>query len=288
MRNRHNSTRMLHLSSMTRPRRWFGRVLGLLGFAAAIAAAQGLDPGHLYTRGPSDRQEIALSFDDGPGPETPQLLELLDRHGVKATFFVLGEAVQTRKETVRDLVRRGHEVASHTTFHRNYLEHYRTLAAQRSAAAAETQARQDLVTDMRQTHLAIEKAAGVSVRLCRMPHGIDRPWIKGAARDMGYALVNWTYGADWQKGTATELLPGYLKAVRPGAILLFHDGGRNRAKSFALAEAVIRSAQQQGYSLVTVGQLLGGGTPALHRDFRVGDSRVKPPAAGAPQTRASR
>ena len=72
----------------------------------------------------------------------------------------------------------------------------------------------------------------------------------------GYALVNWTHGADWQKGSAEELLPGYLGALRPGAIFLFHDGGRNRAKSFALAEGVIQEAKRRGFEIVTVGALL--------------------------------
>ena len=124
------------------------------------------------------------------------------------------------------------------------------------------------MADLDRTHAAIRSAGGVNPRLLRMPHGIDRPWIKAAAREMGYALVNWTYGADWQPGSAEQLLPGYLAAIRPGAILLFHDGGRDRSKSLKLAEAVIQSARQQGFEMVTVGQLLGA-SPAWNRDFRV-------------------
>lgn len=249
--------------------------LGLLASLLLVTSIGALEPGHLYTRGSTDAKQIALSFDDGPGPETPKVLEMLDRYGVKATFFVLGEAATARQETLRDLARRGHEIASHTTNHRNYLQHYRSLAAQHSAAAAEQRARQDLLADMRQTHLAIQKTAGLNVQLCRMPHGIDRPWIKDAAREMGYALVNWTYGADWLAKPAPQLLPGYLEAVRPGALLLFHDGGRNRAKSIQLAEAVIRHAQQQGYAIVTVGQLLGGGNK-WNRQFQVRNAPAKP------------
>ena len=81
-------------------------------------------------------------------------------------------------------------------------------------------------------------------------------WQLMTMPEMGYTLVNWTYGADWNKGTAQELLPGYLKAIRPGAILLFHDGGKERSKSLAMAEAVIQSARQRGFEIVTVGELL--------------------------------
>jgi peptidoglycan/xylan/chitin deacetylase (PgdA/CDA1 family) len=242
----------------------------LLACLLAFESTAALEPGRLYTQGPKDAKQIALSFDDGPGPETPKVLNMLDRYGVKATFFVLGQAVSAREELLRDLAQRGHEVASHTTSHRNYLQHQRSLAAKNSPQSAEQRARQDLVADMRRTHSAIQQATGISVQLCRMPHGIDRPWIKEAARQMGYALVNWTYGADWHSKPAKELLPGYLTAVRPGAILLFHDGGRNRAKSLQLAEAVIRHAQAEGYRIVTVGQLLRGES-RWKRDFQVGN-----------------
>jgi len=244
---------------------WIWVVWVWLGAAVVL---QAVEPGRLYTRGPSDSKRIAFSFDDGPGPETTRFLEMLDRNRVKATFFVLGEAAELRGALVRDIVVRGHEVASHSSTHRNYLQHIRGLGSGRSATGTEDQARRDLVADLQRTHTAIQKASGVSVRLLRMPHGVDRPWIKAAARDLGYALVNWTYGADWQPGTSEQLLPGYLAAIQPGAILLFHDGGRNRAKSLQLAEAVIRSAQQQGYEIVTVGQLLGV-APTWKRDFRV-------------------
>jgi peptidoglycan/xylan/chitin deacetylase (PgdA/CDA1 family) len=243
----------------------------LVGSTQTTPAAS-LEPGKLYTRGPSDQKTIAISFDDGPGPETPELLQILERYQVRATFFVLGQAAQTRQDTLRDISKRGHEIASHTTSHRNYAQHLKSLSASHPAATAETKATRDLVADMQETHQTITKITGTPPSLCRMPHGIDRPWIKTAAREMGYALVNWTYGADWQPGPASKLLPDYLKAVRPGAILLFHDGGRNRSKSFELAEAVIRHAQKEGYSIVTVGQLLGAQTSRWKRDFQVSSS----------------
>lgn len=243
----------------------------LVGFTPTTSTASP-EPGKLYTRGSTDQKTLAISFDDGPGPETPKLLEILDRYHVKATFFVLGEAAQTRQDTLRDINQRGHEIASHTTSHINYAQHLKKLSASQPASSAESKATRDLVADMQKTHQTITKITGTPPALCRMPHGIDRPWIKTAAREMGYALVNWTYGADWQPDPASKLLPGYLNAVRPGAILLFHDGGRNRSKSFELAEAVIRHAQKEGYSIVPVGQLLGTQTLHWKRDFQVSSS----------------
>lgn len=260
------------LKSRARLNGWAAAWLVLL---AGAVAAQAFEPGRLYTRGPSEIRRIALTFDDGPGPETARFLAMLDRHGVKATFFLLGEAVERQGALAREIVTRGHEVASHSSTHRNYLQHLRSLAVGRSPAAAEAQARMDLLADLQRTHLAIQQATGVNVRLLRMPHGIDRPWINAVARDMDYALVNWTYGSDWQPGTADELMAGYLAALKPGAIFLFHDGGRDRTKSLRLAEELVKSAKDQGYDIVTAGQLLGV-VPHWERDFHVHPPNSRP------------
>jgi peptidoglycan/xylan/chitin deacetylase (PgdA/CDA1 family) len=90
-----------------------------------------------------------------------------------------------------------------------------------------------------------------------MPHGIDRPWIKEAAKETGFILVNWTYGADWLSTPEDQLEKSYINAIEPGAIFLFHDGGSKRDKSLKLTEAVIKAAQEQGYQIVPVGELLG-------------------------------
>jgi peptidoglycan-N-acetylglucosamine deacetylase len=214
--------------------------------------------GQLITRGPDSSRRIALTFDDGPGTDTVRFVELLDRYHVRATFFVLGQYVERNPATVRKLVERGHEIGSHSYGHTNYQQHYKQLVSRgvKSGNATE-RARQDLLTDLRQTQAVIQNQSGARVTLCRMPYGIDRPWIRDVAREMGYTLVNWTYGADWKPGAARTLMPGYLSAIKPGAILLLHDGVSNRSVSLALAEAIIRSAKDQGYEIVTVSELLG-------------------------------
>jgi peptidoglycan/xylan/chitin deacetylase (PgdA/CDA1 family) len=254
---------------------------GTVGVCLALAvAAVAVEPGQFHSRGPSGAKRLALTFDDGPGPETEKFLKLLDRYGVKATFFMLGELAELRPQQVKDVAARGHEVASHTWDHTNYKEHFKKVQAKVGGEAAATaQSRKELAAAMRRAQAAIEKSAGARVALCRMPHGIDRPWVREAARDAGVALVNWTYGADWNAGSAAELTPGYVKAVQPGAILLFHDGGNKRAKSLEIVESVIRAAKQQGYEFVTVGQLLQTRPSAA-------GTAVATPAAPAPKATA--
>ena len=231
----------------------------LLFFTTGVFAD--MKPGDFYTRGSTSAKKIALTFDDGPGPYTDQFLALLDKYQVKATFFVLGELVQYKPASIKEIVAKGHELADHTYNHTNYKNRYKEiLAGMKEKGLGEKEAiaavKGEVLASMRKSKAQIEKYSGVKPVFCRMPHGVDRPWISEAARENGYVLINWTYGADWNAGTAEELLPGYLKAINPGAIFLFHDGGRGRAKSLVITEAVIKAALEQGYEIIPVGQLL--------------------------------
>ncbi len=192
---------------------------------------------------------------------TDKFLELLERYQVKATFFVLGELAGYHPEIVKKAEAQGHEIGSHTYNHINYKAKYKeiwtkAMEQRREEKEAVAEAKATLLIDMQKADLAIRKAVGHRITYCRMPNGIDRPWIKEAAKEMGYTLVNWTYGADWTPEDYEKLLPGYLRAIKPGAILLLHDGGRNRAKSLALTEAIIQEAQKKGFEVVPVGKLL--------------------------------
>jgi peptidoglycan-N-acetylglucosamine deacetylase len=217
-----------------------------------------LPPGSFITSGPTQDKKIALTFDDGPGLESEQFLPLLDKYQVKATFFMLAEQAKLRPKIARQIADKGHEIGSHTYNHVNYLKHYRDLVkTSGSEDKAAAQAKKDLVEDMNKSRKIIEEATGQRLKVLRMPHGIDRPWIKEAARETGFVLVNWTYGSDWVKQDDEKSRREYINAVKPGAILLFHDGGRNRKKSIALTEAVLKYAKENGFEVVSVGELLG-------------------------------
>ena len=224
-------------------------LLTLALFWPAVASAAPV-PGDFFASGPTDQKRFALSFDDGPGPYTERFLDLLDKYKVKATFFMSGDQVRRRKETAKKVADVGHEVANHTMFHVNYRLRLKKLKD-------EVKVKEELVQDILDTGFLIDKTTGVQPKILRMPHGIDRPWINEAARETGFVLVNWTYGADWTKKPLEELTRSYQKAVRPGAILLFHDGGGRREKSLALVEAVLKEAKKRGFEVVTVGELIG-------------------------------
>lgn len=224
----------------------------------ASAASAALKPGDFVTEAKTKEKKIALTFDDGPGPNTEKFLDLLEKYNVKATFFVLGEQARLRPAVMKKIVDKGHEPASHTMTHINYNRRYKfhlekTGNADKAAALAET----DLVKDMKDARVIIEKNGGKKLKLLRMPHGIDRPWIKAAAKQAGFILVNWTYGSDWSSTPAEKQIPDYLKALKPGAIILLHDGWPKSDQSLTITEAVLKAAKEKGFQLVTVGELLG-------------------------------
>jgi peptidoglycan/xylan/chitin deacetylase (PgdA/CDA1 family) len=208
-------------------------------------------PGEFFTSGPATSKKIVLTFDDGPGAQTAEFLDLLDRYNAKATFFMLGEQVKNRPAVAKEVAARGHEIASHTYLHTNYLRELKNVGGDVSKA------KQVLLADMKKTNDILQKTTGKKMVYCRMPHGIDRPWIKETAKDAGLVLVNWTYGSDWTTAPQEKLIPEYEAAIKPGAILLLHDGNPRREKSLAITEAVLKKAQEMGYSFVTVGDMLG-------------------------------
>ncbi|MCB4756854.1 MAG: polysaccharide deacetylase family protein [Elusimicrobia bacterium] len=217
-------------------------------------------PGDLVTAGSRSVKQIALTLDDGPGSHTEKFLDLLDRYGVKATFFLQGTQVKLRPKVARELLKRGHEIGQHTYSHVNFLKRFKELKQGEGPDAEQAAAhltKEEVRQDMQKTQKVIFDTVGVSPRLCRIPHGIDRPWIKEAAKEAGLILVNWTFGADWTKGSMEELKKGYTEAIQPGAIILLHDGWPRSEKSLILTEEVLKAAKEKGFEVVPVGQLIG-------------------------------
>src|SRR5258708_14449541 len=165
--------------------------------AAGLAAYGGVYPraqlfGATICRTDSPRK-LALTFDDGPNPAiTPKLLDLLDRHNAKATFFLIGRYVRECPELVKETVARGHEVGNHTELHPNLLR------------LNPTKVRWEFLL----FHDAIRDAIGTSPKWFRPPFGMRNPWVVPAARELGYRTVMWTLlPGDWREETAELLIP---------------------------------------------------------------------------------
>lgn len=168
--------------------------------------------------GGSNPNEFALTYDDGPNdPYTFQLLDILARHNVRATFFLIGRFVRQRPEIARAIHAAGHLVGNHTMTHPVLL----------------FQSPQRVREELADCSAAIEDALGEPVHYFRPPHGARRPDVLRAARDLGLTPVLWNaMGYDWKPTTAEQVLANLQKGIRrnqrhrSGSNLLLHDGGQ--------------------------------------------------------------
>jgi peptidoglycan/xylan/chitin deacetylase (PgdA/CDA1 family) len=165
----------------------------------------------------NDPREVALTFDDGPNDTaTLELLEVLARHAVRATFFAMGNYARQRPEIVRQVHAAGHLIGNHTMSHPK-------LSVQPA-----TRVRQELAD----CNAVLEDITGAAIEYFRPPFGARRPFVLRAAREMGLTPVLWNVtGCDWNpigvQGILAKLDAGIARNRRrgPSSNLLLHDGG---------------------------------------------------------------
>jgi peptidoglycan-N-acetylglucosamine deacetylase len=198
-----------------------------------------------------DSRKLALTYDDGPNdPYTLQLLDVLAKHDVRATFFLLGQFVQQRPEIVMAIASAGHDIGNHTWSH-PYL-----------IWASPAEARSQL----ERTTKAIQDACGITPTLFRPPFGGRRPGTFSLARELGMTTVMWrvtTY--DWEADSPDFILNKARKAIRGGDVVLMHDGGHTRmgvkrSHTVAATDQLISEYKPKGYEFVSVSEMLASNT----------------------------
>ncbi|MFB2977323.1 polysaccharide deacetylase family protein [Microseira sp. BLCC-F43] len=196
-----------------------------------------------YDVKPDDREKVvALTIDDGPqAPETPQILDILQSHTVKATFFVVGKAVEANPEIFQRTVAEGHAIGNHTWHH-----WYRRMS--RATARSEIE----------RTAEIIQKTTGVKTSLFRPPGGFLNNGLAAYAKSQKQAVVMWSVSsADTDPRAKPEaFVNNVLKGVKPGSIILMHDGGGDRSGSVKALPGIISGLKQKGYRFVTLPELL--------------------------------
>lgn len=168
--------------------------------------------------GSAARGEIALTIDDGPHPEvTPQVLELLDRYGIKASFFCVGAEAARYPELCRTIVERGHAIENHTQRHPHY---FAFLGP--AGLAREIQAAQDTLSAI----------AGRTPIFFRAPAGLRNPFLDPVLSKLGLRLAAWTRrGFDTRTSDPVIVNRRLTMDLKAGAILLLHDGNSARSSS---------------------------------------------------------
>ncbi len=227
---------------------WPALLLAAAGAAVALGLLHAFWPafdlaGRTLRRGPRGARRVALTFDDGPSEDTPAVLDGLERAGVRATFFVLGEAAERRPDLVREIARRGHAVALHGHTHRRLL-----LAGPRTVAR-----------ELDRCAAAIRRAGVEPAPWFRAPHGWKGPFLAPALSARGLTLVAWTRGVwDTERPGAAVIAARASRRPRPGEILLLHDGcatpgiDPRRDQTAEAVPEIARRWRAAGYAFVTL------------------------------------
>jgi peptidoglycan/xylan/chitin deacetylase (PgdA/CDA1 family) len=182
-----------------------------------------------------------LSFDDGPSPYTAGFVHMLESEHVPATFFMIGREVGAEYAPLlqREL-RDGDALGDHTFTHADLL------------------AGGDVAGQLESTVQAIHEQSGYTPCVFRPPYGAYDSAVVGDAGALGFATVTWAVDpSDWAAPGTQAIIERVLAQVRPGAIILSHDGGGNRSETLAAYPQIIRTLRSRGYRFETVPDLLG-------------------------------
>ena len=171
----------------------------------------------VLTRLPTTQRVVWLTIDDGPSPQTLPMLDLLDRHDAKATFFVVGERAAAQPDLVREIVRRGHGIGNHSATHP---ERWFWALPPRK-----------MRLEIERTQSILEHITGTRPRWFRAVVGMSNPFVASALKRAGLTRVAWNArGFDAVVADPRQVLSGVERTLMPGAIVLMHEGaphGRN-------------------------------------------------------------
>ena len=211
--------------------------------------------GRTFTGLKRGTRQLALTYDDGPNdPHTLRLLEVLARHNVRATFFLIGRYVKQRPDIVRELVRARHIIGNHTFSHPNLI----------FASARETG------IQLRDCEQALTDAVGEHSLLFRPPFGGRRPATLHIARALGLEPVMWNVtGWDWRGKPAEYVERRVNHQIRGGDVILLHDGshkafGTDRSQTVIATDRLITRYESEGYDFTTVPEMMGKRAVSSH------------------------
>jgi peptidoglycan/xylan/chitin deacetylase (PgdA/CDA1 family) len=215
------------------------------------------------------KREVALTFDDGPGRYTPQILATLRRMRAPATFFVIGEWARQYPHLVRAEAAAGFEVGDHTETH--------PLMPRLSAAAQRAQ--------IVNAGAAIRRAGAPFPHLWRPPYGAFNGATLAVLHALRMLMVLWTVDtSDYARPGVERIVAAAVGGAKPGAIILMHDGGGDRSETVAALPRIIAALRRHGYRFVTVSQLLADDPPSRGRSqpqaLAAGESGRAPQLAG--------
>ncbi|WP_316571715.1 polysaccharide deacetylase family protein [Neobacillus sp. YIM B06451] len=197
----------------------------------------------------AEGKEIVLTFDDGPTPEyTGEILRILKEQGIPATFFLIGKNAALHQDIVKQMVKDGHEVGSHTFTHPN----------------TKDLSEEKLTFELNSTQRVIQGITGHTTMLYRSPLGDeeakyfpDHFELMKKATELGYITVNYDVDSrDWELRDRDAIVENVLKQASGGDIILLHDGGGDRQATVEALPIIIEQLKAKGYTFTTVSELM--------------------------------
>ncbi len=227
---------------------WFCKARRFLLAFLAVAVCAVLIPSasaqtQVYRSVKTDSMKIAITFDDGPHPHlTHRILDILEHHGVKATFFMVGVNVLNYPDAAREVIQRGHEVGNHTFSHGNIGR----------------MGEEAILREMERCEDALEELCEYRPHLFRPPEGALNAFVEHCSEDADYSLVLWSLDTrDWEQKSAEHIVQEVLSKVQAGDIILMHDYIGVKSKTPEALERLLPELLARGYEPVTVSELLG-------------------------------
>ena len=186
-----------------------------------------------------DYKVLSISFDAAWGNEdTQQLIDILGKYNVKATFFVVGEWVDKYPESVKALHDAGHEIMNHSNDH----AHFNSLSTD------------EIIADLNACNDKIETVTGARLILFRCPYGEYDDHVINATRSIGMEPIQWDVDSlDWKELSAADITKRVTSKVQPGSIVLFHNAAKNTPEALP---SIIEYLLQEGYSFVPISGII--------------------------------
>ncbi len=193
------------------------------------ALARGIDP---------NKPMLALTFDDGPHPDSLLVVEALEAHGARGTFFVLGKNIQGNEEVLRRIAQSGHQIGAHTWSHPNLREI--------SQSAVRSQ--------ITRTMDKIQEVTGQTVTMLRPPYGALNRLSRRTVTELGLPVILWSVDSlDWKTRSASKTIDTILSQAQNGAIILCHDVWDSTGRAM---QTLVPALIEKGYQLVTVAEMM--------------------------------
>ncbi|CAD0006497.1 polysaccharide deacetylase family protein [Flavobacterium chungangense] len=184
-------------------------------------------------------KKIALTFDDGPGIYTLEILDLLKKYNVKATFFCIGKNIEIYPEIVKQIIDEGHLIGNHSYGHSPFFDFYNA---------------KKIIGEIQKTDILLEKLTSKKINFFRPPYGVTTPSIRRALKITGHKVIGWNIRS-LDGGTKNKKLifNRIIKRVSPGGIVLLHD---TASHSVLVLEQFLQFLQQNNYKVISTEELL--------------------------------